>query len=1719
MKKLISLLMAVVMLFGIGAETFAAYEGDKLRTYESADCTITYNIANEWSGNQQVSVSITNNSEETLRNWAIKLDGTGTVTNIWNASVLKNDGELCVIRNNSFNYEIIPGTTVEFGFMQQGEDLRLPENISICSRTADSTESAEISYEIQNNWGEGFIAAVTIKNVSDEPLEAWKLHFNGNFEIVTLWNGNLLHTDDSSFKVENDITTTPIDIGGTKTFSFEGRISAGEEPGMSDFVLTSIVIDVDEEQPDETVETTDTKEPETVEVSTTETGEPSETEETTETSETTETEEPIILCFGEYLAEENAVEVYWYSNAEGAVSVYESADNGGWIKLAEVADEDSYKIEITEDFLVKQIKVKQETESGTIESDPFVVAYTEDGYICTWLDTDADGLPDYLEEIYSTDPENSDTDNDNLSDYDELYTVGTSPLKYDTDEDGMNDADSDLDKDGLTNAQELELGTSPSSEDTDGDTLSDYAELYETNTDPLKADTDDDTLSDSEDITLGFDPNNPETFGMPDAEYKVEQTISADSEVMERVNTDEAPYELSLEITASGNAATNLIAGSSVYSTITESSARLGGAVSLSYYGGEVEKVKLIYEVGEDYISNDGSEYAANCVDLQGIKRYNIFRYFEDVNMLLPVATEFDEENNTLYAITDELGTYCVLDMEILLQNLGIASDEVLTETVMQEFNSAAPASDTAVATGYHVAFIVDERDVLITEDDLAAIKTQILEFAETVVTEKREIIISIYRQDNSDFKSDCSKYIGSFESYVSIDDLSEMLERLTVDDTEISEDQLSNTCVVSDGLSNAINNFSSDTQNYIFDIYSQTDAVYDSQFELKSDVKVDISIISDIAALTGEQAEWIESTGGLYLNCYTDFAESVYEHIFEENYEDKDLPEYEYQAEFPAILASGYQSIILDSELYPNGMNPSGEDTDTDIDGLTDWDEVNFAYWEELGLVTRDEKNNVILPTIQECIDRTDKFYVQTGLDRFKESIINGSSSGMTSSDIEQSIIVKLSETRVMPISSDPTSGDSDGDYVTDFAEKRQTTNPLKSDTDGDGLDDGNEDKCGTSPFSKDTDYDGLNDKYEVDNELNPLVSDTDGDGISDSRDPNPSTYDVDWTGLLVELAMSEIEFTAYFLDGAIRGDFILEPNFPQLLGVIAGSFIPLIDIRDIIANIVNVNQLGIILSAVGLYPAYGDAVKMASKIVDFITTTAKNADEVALLIKCTNDFAPLVIDVFKYVDDYDFLLKRVPCKQAVELFAGEPAIQKFLNIAADTADETADQVVTAFKRINGKDTLNFFEKYVLNHNYSSVSNYTENYSKLLDKVSGFEDELIALMGKIDDVRAVKVLELSAEYGSDVLKAIDKCGAENIDNIVRLITESGTTTEVAKKFLGLLSSYGESALKAVDKCGAKTIQIITYTALDAKMTNASLFLELVSKYGYDVVNAVKRCHIDNVGIIFDGFKLCSSNSDTATKLFKTLANHSQTMIKALGKCQNIDTIQDYLKIFDLFGKQADNLFKNGDRVFSGFIGLDKALESGTEAICFVSAKSDDVCLVTVNRVYEFNNTITVPEGFFDNMAVELTKIPEGPNQLGIYYTQKYNYLLSQDYIKDTKMLSIEPDKAVEYQKLINAISSARLKACDEGFLVDNVTGNLGEYSLVDGRSIINCSEIWAAREMISLGYKFDELIFSTRYHIKGENAVGALFKPCPNCCETFKEIIKNLEGYNTSLT
>jgi hypothetical protein len=83
----------------------------------------------------------------------------------------------------------------------------------------------------------------------------------------------------------------------------------------------------------------------------------------------------------------------------------------------------------------------------------------------------------------------------------------------------------------------------------------------------------------------------------------------------------------------------------------------------------------------------------------------------------------------------------------------------------------------------------------------------------------------------------------------------------------------------------------------------------------------------------------------------------------------------------------------------------------------------------------------------------------------------------------------------------------DTDGDGVSDRLEELAGTNPLLIDTDGDGLNDGDEVTEGTDPLDEDTDNDGLLDGEEVALGTNPSVVDSDGDGRPDGAEVDAGT------------------------------------------------------------------------------------------------------------------------------------------------------------------------------------------------------------------------------------------------------------------------------------------------------------------------------------------------------------------------------------------------------------------------------------------------------------------------------------------------------------------------------------------------------------------------------------------------------------------------------------
>ena len=131
-----------------------------------------------------------------------------------------------------------------------------------------------------------------------------------------------------------------------------------------------------------------------------------------------------------------------------------------------------------------------------------------------YIYSDNDGLPDFLEIYLGTDKMLSDTDNDGLNDYIEVMILNTNPCLKDTDNNGILDGDEDYDGDGLTNLEELEIGTDMTNIDTDEDGLDDYYEIKISNTNPLSKDTDGNRINDGDELfnqEVEIEVNNEES--------------------------------------------------------------------------------------------------------------------------------------------------------------------------------------------------------------------------------------------------------------------------------------------------------------------------------------------------------------------------------------------------------------------------------------------------------------------------------------------------------------------------------------------------------------------------------------------------------------------------------------------------------------------------------------------------------------------------------------------------------------------------------------------------------------------------------------------------------------------------------------------------------------------------------------------------------------------------------------------------------------------------------------------------------------------------------------------------------------------------------------------------------------------------------------------------------------------------------------------------------
>jgi uncharacterized protein (TIGR03034 family) len=263
-------------------------------------------------------------------------------------------------------------------------------------------------------------------------------------------------------------------------------------------------------------------------------------------------------------------------------------------------------------------------------------------------DTDGDTITDGIEFLEGMNPFKKDTDGDGLQDNIE-YEVKSfiSPTKYDSDRDGISDAEEDIDEDGLSNKDEQTHQTNLINGDSDQDGLTDGFEVHHFDSLPNKDDTDNDGLSDGDENALKTNPNatDSDNNGIKDSQELYKQSISKSLPDKSEIKNVEVGFSAKDNI----NKTTRISSTNNVNMKTTNLHGIIGSPISI-HTQSEFEKASIQFTYDEAKLGDTLEDDLA------------IIWYNEDEEIFESPNARLDRSKNTISVETTHFGEYLVVD-------------------------------------------------------------------------------------------------------------------------------------------------------------------------------------------------------------------------------------------------------------------------------------------------------------------------------------------------------------------------------------------------------------------------------------------------------------------------------------------------------------------------------------------------------------------------------------------------------------------------------------------------------------------------------------------------------------------------------------------------------------------------------------------------------------------------------------------------------------------------------------------------------------------------------------------------------------------------------------------------------------------------------------------------------------------------------------------------
>lgn len=183
---------------------------------------VDHKIVNYWNEGYQGEIIITNLNEKTIEDWNLMFEMDIDITQIWNASIKSYENNRYIIANNDWNANINSSQSVSFGYIATYEEtIIFPEYYGLTGAQEEvAVDEYEIVYEIVDVWEDGYVANLTICNLSSTDLRNWKISFDLQDSICDLWNGKINTNENGNYIIHCEDYNAVIKSGESVTIGF-----------------------------------------------------------------------------------------------------------------------------------------------------------------------------------------------------------------------------------------------------------------------------------------------------------------------------------------------------------------------------------------------------------------------------------------------------------------------------------------------------------------------------------------------------------------------------------------------------------------------------------------------------------------------------------------------------------------------------------------------------------------------------------------------------------------------------------------------------------------------------------------------------------------------------------------------------------------------------------------------------------------------------------------------------------------------------------------------------------------------------------------------------------------------------------------------------------------------------------------------------------------------------------------------------------------------------------------------------------------------------------------------------------------------------------------------------------------------------------------------------------------------------------------------------------